>query len=736
MNQNFLQKLPALVITSLCCLQLSAQKILVTTNNSELYAIELSNGSCSSRKIDVPCNLPGSANLFSIALYKDTLYYLSNTGTLFQSVLDKPASCKSIAVSPQLLGFSVNSLTIDKDGMLYWINMGSLVRYDPQTQKATALGNVPFAPAGDLVFYKDKLYLTSLQGLVEINITNPSQSQLAIPTPGSVFYGLINIPLGCNKSTVYGIDVDVQTGTSSLVEIDMENKKVLGKLCTFPMNIYDAGSITESGIVAGITVSSIDAKKQCGPAGTGSIAVNAFTATPNVSLTYALNNAQPVTDGKFTVTAGNHTISIKSSDGCSVDTTVTIGMADKISVNLLIKPDTCAAQKGNVSVQKISGGNSLLYAMDNNAGQTGTIFTNLSGGNHQLTVTDENFCRLDTAFMITSYQPPIPLTGLTIVPSSCSQATGQITVLYSADVTGIRLDGGNFQTVNSFTNVATGEHRLQLKTNTCLYDTLLVVPSLSTTTPVISFSNTSPDCYNTSTGSSTIVVSSVAAPFTVSFGGGNYVSSTQFNGLAAGIYPVNIKDANGCTWPAADTVLPYTLQKPLVQPVITHAECAPPQPGKIKLTISGPEAPYRFGVGPQRFASGSELTDLLPGNYTANIYTSKNCLVDSVRITILRQSSSGVNCDTIFVPSAFTPNGDGRNDVFKAIGNIPGSQSFIFRVYNRGGQVVFESRNIEKGWDGRIQGQPQPTGTYVWLVEHTNSLGEKKVYKGTAVLLR
>ncbi len=90
----------------------------------------------------------------------------------------------------------------------------------------------------------------------------------------------------------------------------------------------------------------------------------------------------------------------------------------------------------------------------------------------------------------------------------------------------------------------------------------------------------------------------------------------------------------------------------------------------------------------------------------------------------------------IAVPSAFTPNGDGLNDYLYPL-NAFGADNMIFRVFNRYGQIVFESRNWTKKWDGRVNGTPQPSGTYVWTYSYTDhATGQAVFLKGTSVLIR
>jgi gliding motility-associated-like protein len=88
------------------------------------------------------------------------------------------------------------------------------------------------------------------------------------------------------------------------------------------------------------------------------------------------------------------------------------------------------------------------------------------------------------------------------------------------------------------------------------------------------------------------------------------------------------------------------------------------------------------------------------------------------------------------VPSAFTPNGDGLNDYFYPL-NAFKADNLVFRVYNRYGQMIFETKDWTQKWDGRINSQPQPCGTYIWTLDYTNrDTGQKVSQKGTTVLIR
>ncbi len=104
--------------------------------------------------------------------------------------------------------------------------------------------------------------------------------------------------------------------------------------------------------------------------------------------------------------------------------------------------------------------------------------------------------------------------------------------------------------------------------------------------------------------------------------------------------------------------------------------------------------------------------------------------VDSSTFTIIVDSSLNEG-----IPTAFTPNGDGLNDVFRPVG-INYQRLVEFRVYNRLGQEVFYTREAGKGWDGTFQGQPQDLGVYHYQVIVNHPDGTSRKYKGDVTLIR
>jgi gliding motility-associated-like protein len=116
--------------------------------------------------------------------------------------------------------------------------------------------------------------------------------------------------------------------------------------------------------------------------------------------------------------------------------------------------------------------------------------------------------------------------------------------------------------------------------------------------------------------------------------------------------------------------------------------------------------------------------------YRVYVYDEAGC-VDSSFITVKIFKTE----PQVFVPSAFTPNKDGKNDLFRPIA-VGLTKIEYFRVFNRWGQLVFSTTINGHGWDGKINGMEQGTGTFVWLVKGVDYTGKSVFHKGTVTLIR
>jgi gliding motility-associated-like protein len=147
-------------------------------------------------------------------------------------------------------------------------------------------------------------------------------------------------------------------------------------------------------------------------------------------------------------------------------------------------------------------------------------------------------------------------------------------------------------------------------------------------------------------------------------------------------------------------------------------------------------------------ASGGDSYQWIPSNLVSdpNISNPTTLLYDDARFIV--EVSNWLGCasrDTVFVkvyegptyyvPNAFSPNGDGLNDVIRpiAVGMV---RTEWFRIYNRWGQLVFETNDWLKGWDGRLRGIPQPIDNYVWAIKGYDITGKEVMARGNLLLVR
>jgi gliding motility-associated-like protein len=120
-----------------------------------------------------------------------------------------------------------------------------------------------------------------------------------------------------------------------------------------------------------------------------------------------------------------------------------------------------------------------------------------------------------------------------------------------------------------------------------------------------------------------------------------------------------------------------------------------------------------------------------PGLYWLKVTDNNGCTGnDTLLVTV------GTDCiNGFWVPSAFSPNKDGKNDVFRAISGAP-LEYFILQVYDRFGLLVFETTDLAKGWDGKYKQVEQPIGAYVWKAVYSYDGVKKSKISGTVALLR
>ena len=173
----------------------------------------------------------------------------------------------------------------------------------------------------------------------------------------------------------------------------------------------------------------------------------------------------------------------------------------------------------------------------------------------------------------------------------------------------------------------------------------------------------------------------------------------------------------------------------------------------ISIAVNPMVATIKYGEHIQLNAINNSIYELLymwiPDNGTLsnpNINNPVATPTDTTLYTVIAMNSFGctdtahviINIDynvNDIIPTAFTPNGDGLNDIFRVV-NLKYQKLIDFRVFNRWGQQIYQTINPDAGWDGNYKGEPQDPGVYYYMVILGKPDGTQKYYSGDVTLIR
>jgi gliding motility-associated-like protein len=211
---------------------------------------------------------------------------------------------------------------------------------------------------------------------------------------------------------------------------------------------------------------------------------------------------------------------------------------------------------------------------------------------------------------------------------------------------------------------------------------------------------------------------------------GNFPSYLWNNGSASekiiingiGTYAVQVTDNNGCK--GGDTTIITTL-------LSSPSDFLPDDTllcsyENLSISPRRPYSTYLWNTG----VSVSSITVSQPGLYWLQVKDANGCIgKDTINIDP-KDCIRG-----FYIPTAFTPNNDYKNDLFKPLlfGNV---KKYQFIIYNRWGQIVFQTTELNKAWDGTVSGEPQDPNVFVWVCTYQFVSEEVKTERGTVVLIR
>ncbi|MEO6906063.1 MAG: T9SS type B sorting domain-containing protein, partial [Ginsengibacter sp.] len=194
-------------------------------------------------------------------------------------------------------------------------------------------------------------------------------------------------------------------------------------------------------------------------------------------------------------------------------------------------------------------------------------------------------------------------------------------------------------------------------------------------------------------------------------------------------YIVQVNDVLGCPKPRFDSVV-IIVENPIADAGPADTSIVVNQP----LQLNGTGAEF-YSWSPPNGLNNPDISNPIAllsesQKYTLKVSTVVGCFsIDTINVTVYKVKPD------LYVPDAFTPNDDGKNDVF---GPIPiGIKKLnFFKIYNRFGQLIYSTNVQKQGWDGTLKGQPQDAGVFVWMAEAVDYLGKVIFKKGSVTLIR
>jgi len=195
-------------------------------------------------------------------------------------------------------------------------------------------------------------------------------------------------------------------------------------------------------------------------------------------------------------------------------------------------------------------------------------------------------------------------------------------------------------------------------------------------------------------------------------------------------YIVTVRDNLGCPKPVKDSV--WVIVAP---PVVANA-------GPSDTTVV-------LGQPLQLNATGADSYIWSPATWLSNPGISNPLALPQDDITYMLTATTAQGCigtdfinvklykvdPDLYVPTAFSPNGDGLNDVLKPI-LLGMKELHYFKVFNRWGKLLFSTTQKDTGWDGKFNGKAQDAATYIWMAEGVNYKGELREKKGYTILVK
>ncbi len=358
----------------------------------------------------------------------------------------------------------------------------------------------------------------------------------------------------------------------------------------------------------------------------------------------------------------------------------------------------------------------------------------LEVGFYTVTVTDINSCKtVHSASIIEENDLQLNLDNFTA--ASCGLDNGRLEI----DITGGQapftyiLESYPPQNSPLFTALAAGTYGITVTDGQdCGISDSFTLNGTASFTPELTINQ--PDCpAGRLFGNVSVVVSGGQAPYLYALNEGVFQSEPLFDDLREGEYTYTIQDATGCL-----VELPFTIDALPDYSVSLGADQSLLLGDSVLLEAVVNQDNIRAVTWTPTTALDCPtclITTARPETtttYTVKVEFDDACVTTS-QITLTVTTIDPV----LHFPTAFSPNNDQYNDIFRPIiQNVQQIESYELSIYNRWGQLIFKTDNIEDGWDGRLNNEILPVGVYIYSLSFQNRQLEQLNSKGTVSLIR
>ena len=422
------------------------------------------------------------------------------------------------------------------------------------------------------------------------------------------------------------------------------------------------------------------------------------------------------------LTAGVYSVVIVDSNGCTLSVSDTILQPDSsLSASLLVTNIKCAGDSSGAMALSVNGGTPIYSFLWNNSSVLQNQ-SNLLFGIYSVTITDQNLCSITIMDSVQALNAPI-LSN--IISSSAKCIAGIFANIISNPTGGVSpytFSWSTSDTINVIDSLNAGIYTLQITDSIgCLNsNTITIVDSSSLN---ISNSGLNTICIGDSINLSVPAYSNVSYNW--------YLNNTllvgdtlhQLTVLQAGDYSIQATAACGVFNSGPIIISVNTLPFVVVSPGSTiHCDSL------ITITASGG---FNYSWSPANLCTSPNAASTIINPSSTTVFTV--IVSDTLGCATVDSVIVNVTCDSLFIPTGFSPNGDGVNDYF-VISDVARYPDAILKIFNRWGDMVYEKDHYDNSWNGfsnsdRIKiGQVLPNGTYYYVFIPGNNESTKAGY--------